>query len=79
MGKLDQNQEHGLAHYEVLDFMADFHNKNHHLYFDNFYLTVKLFQGLEQKSTYACGTIRSDCGRFPADFKENLGSLESGT
>ena len=43
MGKLDENQEHDLVHCEVFDFMADFCDKNHHLYFDNFYSPVKLF------------------------------------
>ena len=38
---------------------------------------LKLFQDLEQISTYACGTIRSDRGRLPADFKGNLQQGES--
>jgi len=68
-GKLDEGQEHGLAYRVVFDLMEDYLDKNHHLFFDNFYSTVKLFQDLEDRATYSCGTIRSDRGRFPDSFK----------
>ena len=72
-GKLDQGQEHCLAHSVVFDLIAHFFDKNHHLYLDHFYLTVKL----EQRSICACGTMKSDRGRFPEDFKGNLQQGES--
>ena len=76
-GKLDQGQKHGLAHCVIIDLMADFLDKNHHLYFDNFNSTVKLFQDFQQRHAYACVNIRSYRGGFPADYKENLQQDES--
>ena len=66
--KLDQGQEHGLAHSAVFDLMAHFLDKNRHLYLDNFYSPVKF----EQRSICACGTMKSDRGRFPENSKGNL-------
>ena len=41
----------------VMDLMNPFLNKNHNLYFDNFYTSPKLLNDLIPKGTYACGTI----------------------
>ena len=33
-------------------------NRNHHVFFDNFFTTTKLLEHLETNDTYACGTVR---------------------
>ena len=55
MEKLNQVQGYGLAHNVVFDLMADFHDRNHHLYIESFYSALKLPQDLEQRNTYAFG------------------------
>lgn len=42
----------------VRGFMGDIQGQNHHVYCDNFFLSVKLFEVLLQNVAYACGTIR---------------------
>ena len=69
-GILDQWQEHGLAHRVVFDLAENDLDKGHRIYFGNFYSTVKL-QGLENKQTSACGTIRSGRGGFLPVSKKN--------
>ena len=70
-GKLDQGQEHGLAHRVVFDLAENYLDKGHRIYFDIFYSTVKLSQDLENRQTYACGTIRSDREDFLSVSKKN--------
>ena len=52
--------------------MQPYLNKEYHLYFDNFYSTIKLFQGLEKANTHACGTIKKEKGKFQQEFHEKL-------
>lgn len=46
-GKLDAGQEKGLSYRVVFDLMEDYLESNHHLFVDNYYTTIKLFQDLE--------------------------------
>jgi len=69
-GKVDDKPEHGLTYRVVMDLMYPYLNKNHMLYFDNFYSSPKLVKDLMQKETYSCGTIRVDRGYFRDDFKK---------
>ena len=71
-GKVDGATEHGLAHTGSFDFLDSYLYNHHHVYWDNFYSTKHLFEDLETRMTYACGTIRKDKGRFPADFHKKL-------
>ena len=48
-GKLDQGQDHGLADCVVIYLMADFLDKNHQLYFDNFNSTVSCSKTLKRE------------------------------
>ena len=61
--------EHELSYQAVFDLMKPYANKNHHLYFDNFYTSPKLVEDLQISGTYSCGMIRTDKGQFPEDFK----------
>ena len=88
MEKLNQVQGYGLAHGVVFDLMADFHDRNHHLYIENFYSTLKLPQDLEQRNTYAFGHLAGPLEMTLEDSKQNskeifnkvnIGSLELGT
>lgn len=64
-------QEKGLTHRVVTDLLKDrYYHKNHHVYFDNFFTTIPLMNDLADNSTYSCGTIRSDRGKFPLSFKD---------
>ena len=43
---------------------------NHHIYCDNYFTSVPLFEELlEDDSTYACGTFRRDRKGIPQDIK----------
>ena len=41
-------------------------NKNHHVYFDNFFLSLALLKHLELQQTYACSTVRCNRKGLPA-------------
>ena len=49
----------GLGHHVVMELMRPFLNKNHHVYFDNFFSSPKLLEGLQNEGTYACSTVRA--------------------
>ena len=69
-GASDDGVEHGLAYRVVFYLMEPYLDKAFHLYVDNFYTNLKLIQDLENRKTYACGTVRSNRGEFPKQFKE---------
>ena len=60
----------------MTDLLSGYFNKNHHVYQDNYFTTIRLLKDLAERNTFSCGTIRSDCGQFPEDFKK--ASLERG-
>ena len=53
-------------------------DKNHHLFFDNFSSTAKLFQYLEKRVSYASGTIRKDGGVFPVSLIQTFSTVKQG-
>ena len=69
-GKSDDGAERGLAYRVVFDLLSSYLNKNHHVYFDNFYTSCHLIYDLQKKSTYSCGTVRADRGQFLDNFKK---------
>lgn len=69
-GKTDNVQEKGLSYRAVTQLLSRYMNKNHHLYFDNFFTTIQLLQDLATKDIFCCGTIRADRGQFPEEFKK---------
>ena len=42
---------------------------HYHIYFDNYFLSVKLFEDLLDDGLYACGTFRRDRQGIPEDIK----------
>ena len=69
-GKSDNVKEHGLSYRVVTDLLSSYLNKNHHVYFDNFFASIALLPDLSAKNTFCCGTIRQDRGRFPENLKK---------
>ena len=49
---------HGLGYDFVTKMITPFMNKNHHVYFDNFFSSVGLLEHLLAKNTFACATVR---------------------
>ena len=69
--RADDEWEHGLTYRIVMELMCPYLNKNHMVYFDNFYSSPKLIKDLMQAEIYSCGTIRTDRGWFQDDFKND--------
>ncbi len=44
-------------------------SKHYHLYYDNFFSSVSLFQDLLEDGLYACGTFRKDRVGVPEEVK----------
>ena len=67
-------QEKALTHRVVTDLLKDrYYHKNHHVYFDNYFMTTPLMKVLADNSTYSCGPIGSGRGQYPSTFiYENL-------
>ena len=47
----------------------DIKHKNHHVYFDNFFTSVKLLEDLKRDGIYGCGTARKDRRGFHPSLK----------
>lgn len=59
----------GLGYSVVWSLAQHFLHKFHHLYFDNFFSSVKLAQDLLDHQTYSCSTVRRNRKGWPADLK----------
>ena len=69
-GKKNNTTEHGLGARVVKTLTADFKGKHHHVYFDNFFSSLKLLEDLEEDKIYGCGTARKDRKGFPTQLKK---------
>ena len=67
-GAEEGTTEKGLTSRVVLDLMKQYEEKNHHLYFDNFYTSLSLMLDLSKKNIYACGTLRTNRAKLPKEF-----------
>ena len=47
-------------------------NRNHHVFFENFFTSTKLLEHLEANDTYACGTVRCNRKDLPPCAKNKL-------
>jgi len=54
----------------VMELMEGYFDKNHVVIMDNFFTSVPLFMDLFNRSTYACGTIRSNRKYLPEELNE---------
>ena len=61
--------ERGLGARVVKDPTRSLVNKHYHIFCDNFFSSVGLFQELHEQELYATGTLRSDRRGFPTDLK----------
>ena len=55
-GKEGRQPEHGVGHRVVCDLVRDLHEKNHHIFCDNFFTSVQLAGDLLRNNLYLCGT-----------------------
>ena len=69
LGKSDTPYENGLGHGVVSELTEDIRGKHHHIYFDNFFTSVKLLKDLLKDGIYSCGTVRQNRRNFPDQLK----------
>ena len=67
-GASETKLELGLAHAVVMKLMGSHLEKNHVVVMDNYFTSVPLFVNLLARSTYACGTVRSNRKYLPEQF-----------
>ena len=68
----NQHRIYGLGYDVVTKMIRPFMNKNHHVYFDNFFSSTTLLEHLETNDTYACATVRCNRKDLPRCAKEKL-------
>ena len=68
-GRRANATRNGLGYDVVMQLTEAYQFERHHLFFDNFFTSVKL-RDLEERQTYACGTIRSNRAGLPLDVKK---------
>ena len=57
--------EHGLGYHVVRELSQPLFGKQHHIFCDNFFTSIKLACDLLRDETYMCGTIHSNHRGFP--------------
>ena len=73
LGKeLGQRQIYGLAYDVVTKMITPFMNKNHHVYFDIFFSSVRLLEHLRVQKTYTCVTVRINRKDLPPCAQQKL-------
>ena len=60
------NADLGLGGNVVVSLTNSLHDKNHKVFFDNFFSNISLLEYLQGKKVLACGTIRSNRKDFPS-------------
>lgn len=77
LGKKERrNKDLLLGEQVVMNLGQPFFGKFHHLYFDNFFNSLKLCSLLLDNDTYACGTARNDRIGWPKEFKNSKKNLK---
>jgi len=64
----DGAAEQNLGYHVVHDLTWNFTGKNHHVFFDNFFSTVKLAEDLLEDQIYSCATTQANRKDFPKDL-----------
>ena len=73
LGSEGENRRiHGLGYDVVMNMAHPFLNKNHHLFFDNFFSSPILLDHLLDQQTYACSTVRCTRKDLPPCAKNKL-------
>ena len=65
-----QNSTHGLAYDVAMKLCQHIAGKNHHMYCDNYFTSIRLFTDLLNMKVYASGTIRQNKGGLPGEVKK---------
>ena len=65
-----QASENGLGYDVVTHLSQSLQDKYYHLYFDNYFTSVKLMKDLHDKGLYACGTVRTNRKGYPKDLRK---------
>ena len=68
----DQRTIHGLGYDVVFKMVTPFMNKHHHVFFDNYFSSVKLLRHLEAQNTYACAMVRTNWKELPRCAQQKL-------
>ena len=69
-GKKGNTAENNLGTGIVKTLTAELMEKDHHIFFDNFFTNERLFQDLLADDVYSCGTARKDRKGFPPALKQ---------
>ena len=73
LGSEGQNRRiHGLGYDVVMNMARPFLNRNHHVFFDNFFSSPILLDHLLDQQTYACSTVRCTRRDLPPCAKNKL-------
>ena len=68
-GSTGQSRETNLSTAVVLRLAKHIYDKGHHLFYDNYFLSIDLAEELLQHRTYCCVTTRSNRKKYPAVLK----------
>ena len=80
-GKKGDTVQKGLGQTVVETLTDKLAGKYYHIYFDNFFSSITLFQSLARKKLYGCGTMVTNRKGFPTELKTKMkkkGSLRRG-
>ena len=69
-GKSKVPLPHGLGYQVVMTLSERHQRKYHHLFFDNYFSSVKLLRDLEAAGTYACSTVQANRKGIPESVKK---------
>ena len=70
VGKRAAPSRNGLGYDVVMELSEMYQYQRRHLYFDNFFSSIKLLRDLEVRQTYACATVRSNRAGLPLVVKQ---------
>ena len=77
MGKRqDGVAEQNLGYRIVRELTRNFAGKNHHVFYDNFFSTVKLAKDLLEDNIYSCATARPNRKEFPKILASNISRIK---
>ena len=68
LGRVADPMPHGLGYHVVMKMAEQFLNQGRHIFFDNFFSSVRLGQDLEEKDTYISSTIRLNRVGWPSEL-----------
>ena len=63
---------HGLGYDVVTKMITPFMNRNYHVYFDNFFSSVRLMEHLRVQKTFACATVWVNRKDLPPCARQKL-------